>query len=79
MRDSGWMVFVETDIVKHGKYDRLLAYLWTKQNGLINERMVRERYAVLFTISPNAIDADRLAQAEHRARNDRKGMGDRRD
>jgi micrococcal nuclease len=74
MRDSGWMVFVETDIVKHDKYDRLLAYLWTKQNELINERMVRDGYAVLFTLSPNVKYADRLAQAESRARNEMKGI-----
>jgi micrococcal nuclease len=74
MRDSGWMVFVETDIVKHDKYDRLLAYLWTKQNKLINERMVRDGYAVLFTLSPNVKYADRLSQAESRARNEMKGI-----
>jgi micrococcal nuclease len=72
IRDSGWMVFVETDIVKHDKYDRLIAYLWTKQNKLINERMVRDGYAVLFTLSPNLKYADRLSQAERRARNEMK-------
>jgi micrococcal nuclease len=46
-----------------------------KQNKLNNERMVRDGYAVLFTISPNVIDVYRLAQAERRARNDRKGIG----
>ena len=74
MRDSGWMVFVETAIVKHDKYNRLLAYLWSKQNKLINERMVRDGYAVLFTLSPNVKYADRLARAESRARNEMKGI-----
>ena len=60
--------------MKHDKYDRLLAYLWTKQNELINERMVRDGYAVLFTLSPNVKYADRLAQAESRARNEMKGI-----
>ncbi len=68
------MVSVETDIVKHDKYGRLLAYLWTKQNELINERMVQDGYAVLFTLSPNVKYAGRLAQAASRARNEMKGI-----
>lgn len=54
MRDSSWMVFVETDIVKH---DKLLAYLCSKQNELI----AWDGYAVLFTLCSSVKYADRLA------------------
>jgi len=74
IRDSGWMVFIETDIVKHDKYHRLLAYLWTGQHELINELMVRDGYAVLFTVSPNVKYVDRLVQAQRSARNAMRGI-----
>jgi micrococcal nuclease len=74
MTHTDWTVYVETDIVKHDKYDRLLAYLWTRQKELINEWMVLDGHAVLFTIPPNVKYANRFARAEKRARQEKKGI-----
>ncbi len=74
MYDAGWKVLVETDVVKSDKYDRLLAYLWTQQGELINERMLLDGCAVLFTIPPNVKYANRFTKAEARARRERKGI-----
>lgn len=74
LNHSDWTVFVETDVIKRDKYNRVLAYLWTKQKDLINEKMVLDGYAVLFTISPNIKFADRLRRAEQRARQEKIGI-----
>lgn len=74
MRQTGWTVFVETDGERLDKYGRLLAYLWTKKKKLINEQMIVDGYAVLFTISPNLKYSERLARAESEAKREEKGI-----
>jgi len=74
LNHTDWTVSVETDVVKHDKYGRSLVYLWTKQSKLINERMVLEGEAVLFTIPPNVKYANKFRQAEHQARQEKKGI-----
>jgi len=74
LNHTDWTVLVETDVVKRDKYNRLLAYLWTKQKELINEKMVLNGYAVLFTIPPNVKFVDRFTRAEQQARQAKKGI-----
>lgn len=74
LKGSGGMVRLETDITKYDKYDRLLAYLWLDERTLINELMLRDGYAVLFTIQPNSTHVDRLKKAQHAARENRSGI-----
>ena len=45
-----WRVSVETDIKQYDKHDRLLVYHWSDDKTLINERILPDGYAVLFTI-----------------------------
>ena len=74
LNHTDWTVLVETDVVKQDKFGRTLAYLWTKNKQLINELMVRDGYAVLFTIAPNVKFVERFKRAEQQARQDRKGL-----
>ncbi len=74
IKESGGKVFVEMDVTKYDKYDRLLAYLWTPHGDLINEQMVRGGYAVLFTIQPNSAYADRFKKAQQDARSGKRGI-----
>jgi micrococcal nuclease len=74
MKQAHWIVFVETDVVKYDKYDRLLAYLWTSDNEMLNERMLKDGYAVLFTIQPNSKYADRFRKAQRAAREQKLGI-----
>ena len=74
MMHTDWMVTVETDVVTLDKYGRSLAYLWTKNNELINERMILDGYAVLFTIKPNVKYRNNFSRAEQRARQEMKGI-----
>ena len=74
MNHTDWLVSVETDEVKQDKYGRALVYLWTNKNELINERIVLDGYAVLFTIKPNVKYRGKFIRAEQRARRDLKGI-----
>ncbi|HTZ18995.1 MAG TPA: thermonuclease family protein [Dissulfurispiraceae bacterium] len=67
--ESGWIVNVEFDAEQRDKYGRLLGYLWNRNKGtLINERMIEEGYAVLYTFPPNVRYVDRFIEAQKRAR-----------
>ncbi|HEX9020700.1 MAG TPA: thermonuclease family protein [Nitrospirota bacterium] len=74
MNQTEWYVIVETDVEKRDKYGRLLAYLWTKRRELINERMILDGQAVLFTIPPNIKYVEKFTRAERRARQEKKGI-----
>jgi micrococcal nuclease len=74
MRSTNWTVYVETDVERQDKYGRLLVYLWTKKHAFINETMIADGYAVVFTIKPNTKYSDRLRKAQGRARNEQKGI-----
>lgn len=74
LNHTDWTVFVETDVVKHDKYGRPLVYLWTKNKELINELMIGDGYAALFTIRPNVKYAAKFRQAAQRARRESKGI-----
>jgi micrococcal nuclease len=65
LKEQYWRVSVEVGSDEHyDKYKRLLVYLWTKDNRLINEQMVLDGYAVLFTYRSNSKYKDRLARAQ---------------
>lgn len=71
---SGWQARIEYDVDKRDKYDRILAYLWSRDNKLINEEMLINGYAVLFTFPPNVKHADRLRSAQVIARENKRGI-----
>ena len=74
LKDSGWNVSVETDVEKHDKYGRLLVYVWTKDKTFINEKMLADGYAVLFTFPPNTKYVDLFRKAQRNAREKRSGI-----
>jgi micrococcal nuclease len=74
LKESGWRVSVETDIVQFDKYDRLLAYLWAPGGEMVNELMLRDGYGVLFTIQPNSKYVDRFRRAQRTAREGKLGI-----
>jgi len=64
---------VETDVQLYDDYGRLLAYIW-KGDILINEVMVREGYASVYTFPPNVKYVERLIKAQKEAQLKRKGI-----
>ncbi len=71
---SGWQLRIEYDVEKRDKYDRILAYLWSRDNKLINEEILSNGYAVLFTFPPNVRHVDRLRSAQVIARENKRGI-----
>ena len=65
--ESDWVVTVELDVEQRDKYGRMLAYLWSRDGRLINEKMLEAGYAALFTFPPNVKYADRFMEAQKRA------------
>ncbi len=70
----GEKIIIETDIERLDKYDRLLVYLFKEDGTLINERMLLDGYAVLFTIPPNVRYVERFIKAEETASELKKGI-----
>jgi micrococcal nuclease len=61
-------VSIEFDVEKRDKYNRLLAYLKTKDGILINSLMLKHGYALLYTVPPNVKYVDVLRRAQKEAR-----------
>jgi micrococcal nuclease len=66
-------VGLETDAAPRDRYSRVLAYVWVGSR-LVNEAMVRDGWAMLYTVPPNVRHAERLEQAQREARNARAGL-----
>ncbi len=73
MAGTDYRVRVETDVERHDRYGRLLAYLWTKGGVLINYLMVKDGYAVMYTFPPNVKHVDMFLRAQRVAREE--GLG----
>jgi micrococcal nuclease len=67
MLPSGATVRLETDVVPLDRYGRLLAYVWVGPT-LVNEAMVRDGWAVLYTMPPNVKYVEWLIRAQNEAR-----------
>jgi micrococcal nuclease len=74
LKDLRWDVRIETDIQPYDKYNRLLVYVWDDNGKMINEQMLLDGYAVLFTIQPNSKYADRFKKAQRSARENKLGI-----
>jgi micrococcal nuclease len=70
---SGSTVRLETDVAPYDQCGRTLAYAWTGTT-LINETMVQDGWAVLYTVPPNLKYVDRLRRAQEEARARRTGL-----
>jgi micrococcal nuclease len=63
----GTLVRLEPDVRFNDQYGRSLAYVWLGPT-LVNEAMVRDGWAVLYTVPPNVKYAERLGRAQKEAR-----------
>lgn len=69
----GTEVTLEFDVQKYDKYGRTLAYVW-KGNMLVNEVMISEGYAMLYTVPPNVKYEHRFRKAFRQAVERQKGL-----
>lgn len=72
--NSDWLVYLELDIEQRDNYGRLLGYLWSDDKRLINEKMVVDGYALVYTFPPNVKYAERFAEAQKSARGRKAGI-----
>jgi micrococcal nuclease len=63
----GSNVRLEIDVAERDRYGRSLAYVWVGST-LVNEVMVRDGWAALYTVPPNVKYAERLGAAQREAR-----------
>jgi micrococcal nuclease len=63
----GITVRLETDVAATDHYGRVLAYVWL-DSTLVNERMLRDGWAMLYTVPPNLKHVDRFRQTQNEAR-----------
>lgn len=71
--DVGDTVALEWDVTRRDRYGRLLAWVW-RDSVLVNEAMVSEGWAILYTVPPNVRYVARLEAAQHTARERRAGL-----
>lgn len=67
-------IFLEYDIERRDKYGRILAYIWTQSERMINEEMMKNGCAVLFTFPPNVRYAERFRAAQKKAQEHKAGI-----
>ena len=70
----GTIVYLETDVQIHDRYGRLLAYVWLKDGRMLNEVLLREGYATIYTFPPNVKYVERFRKAQELAREEAKGF-----
>ncbi len=70
---EGKEVRLEFDIVRVDKYGRWLAYVFI-DDRMVNEELLRQGYASLYTYPPNVKYVDRLVAAQREARQKKRGL-----
>ena len=70
---AGDTVELELDVRPTDRYGRQLAWVW-RADTLVNERMLAEGWAMLYTLPPNVRYVDRLRDAAQAAREARAGF-----
>lgn len=68
------VVYLEFDVEKRDRYQRLLAYVWLPNGHMANEEIVRSGNAYILSVPPNIKYRERLAVAFRHARANKKGL-----
>ncbi|GAB4484082.1 MAG: hypothetical protein OHK006_07370 [Thermodesulfovibrionales bacterium] len=71
---SLYQVRIEYDVDERDKYGRLLAYVFTREGLFINEDLLRNGFAVLYTFPPNVKYVERFTAAQKFAQDTRAGI-----
>lgn len=74
INESGGVVYLEYDLDRRDKHNRILAYLWDKKGRMLNQRMLEDGYAMLYTIPPNVKYVSIFTEAQQKARQNKAGI-----
>jgi micrococcal nuclease len=70
----GDQVRIEFDVEKRDQYGRLLGYVYLSDGRMLNEEIVKGRYASLLTHPPNVKYQERFLRAYREARENKRGL-----
>jgi len=70
----GTEIMLETDVQILDRYGRVLAYVWLPNGRMLNEKLVRDGWALVYTVPPNVKYQDRFLRAQREARRERRGL-----
>jgi len=70
----GTEVYLETDVQIHDRYGRLLAYVYLPDGRMLNEVLLEEGYATVYTVPPNVRYAERFVELQRKAMREGKGL-----
>ncbi len=71
---KGSKVYLEFDVQRMDKYGRLLAYVWLESGKMLNQVLLEEGYAQVYTIPPNVKYEKEFLDAQRKARQEGKGL-----
>lgn len=73
---KGQTIYLEFDVQKFDRYGRILAYVWLdrEKEKMMNEILVKEGYAVVYTVPPNVKYQGKFLQAQREAREKERGL-----
>ena len=67
-------VYLEFDVQKRDRYGRLLAYVYLKDGRMLNELLLENGYALVYTFPPNVKYVDRFLKLQEYARTNELGF-----
>ena len=71
---KGSVVYLEADVQIHDRYGRLLAYVYLPDGRMLNEVLLEEGYATVYTIPPNVKYAERFVELQRKAMREKRGL-----
>jgi micrococcal nuclease len=67
-------VRLETDVRPRDRYNRLLAYVYLENGTFLNAHLVKNGYAMVYTVPPNVKHADYFVKLQQEARKNKRGL-----
>lgn len=74
MLSEGSILYLEFDVDKYDKYDRVLAYAYFEDGEMVQEHLLKKGFARVMTIEPNVAYSERFVDLEQEAMNNGVGM-----
>lgn len=71
---EGDVLFLEFDVSKYDKYNRVLAYAYFPDGEMIQEKLLKEGKAQVMTVQPNSLYSKRFLEIQQKARDEGVGM-----
>ncbi len=71
---EGLQVKLVYDVQQRDQYGRVLAYVYLEDGRFLNEMLVREGYAQIYTVPPNVAQVDILQEAQQYALENKLGL-----